>query len=88
MCALVPVWRHGSSWNHNSELFNMADSFENKRADPSHIENQSSGMILPDSTDAEYAGTDKEASPVVDKALERKLLRKLDLRIVPMIMWM
>lgn len=66
----------------------MADSYENKPANPLHVENQADGTISPDPSDAERTGVDKEALPVVDKATERKLLRKLDLRIVPMVMWM
>lgn len=67
----------------------MAESSGKKLADTFHVENQSNSVIsLSGFNNAGNIGTDKKALPVIDKLTQRKLLRKLDLRIVPMIMWM
>lgn len=67
----------------------MATVSEKISADPVHLENQGNGIASPaESSDAENTRAAKDALTSVDKATERKLLRKLDLRIVPMVMWM
>lgn len=67
----------------------MADAAVNKPRDPLHLENRDAGTaFFTGSNDVEHVRTEKEPPLAVDKATERKVLRKLDLRIVPMVMWM
>ena len=51
--------------------------------DTSNIPVDKDGLLTPE--EMEVAQT---TTGYVDKATERKIMRKLDLRIIPMVMWM
>ncbi|KAK5166506.1 uncharacterized protein LTR77_008049 [Saxophila tyrrhenica] len=64
---------------------------DEKNSEPLHLDKREDGTASPSDSDLARTEDARETGPPllqVDKQTERRLLRKLDSRIVPMVMWM